>query len=130
MTVYRYRKDFSKSRNACCCLRSSLLYSSMISFCACVSCVYGSFSSAKNCDSVMLNASQIRSSDVMDGSIFLRYHEEIVDCVRPDFSASWYSLQLRSSLYSEIFSSISIKKIILKKHFALTFILVKKFVDR
>lgn len=54
------------------------------------------------------NASQILPREVMEGSIFLRYHEEIVDCVSPDSSASWYSDQLRSRRNCVILSNMSI----------------------
>lgn len=42
----------------------------------------------KNWARVIPNAWQIFSRDGMDGTRFLRYHEEIVDWVRPDSSAS------------------------------------------
>lgn len=50
-------------------------------------------SSRKNCDKVIPKASQSFDKEGIDGRISLRYHEEIVDCVSPDFSESWYSLQ-------------------------------------
>lgn len=54
----------------------------------------------------MPKASQILLNDGIVGSIFLRYHEEIVDCVRPERSASWYSVQFRSVLKSTILFKI------------------------
>ena len=47
----------------------------------------------KNCESVIPNALHIFSREGIEGTTFFLYHEEIVDCVRPDFSASWYSVQ-------------------------------------
>lgn len=41
----------------------------------------------------MPNAEHIFSSDPIEGARFLRYQEEIVDWVRPDSEASWYSVQ-------------------------------------
>ncbi len=50
-------------------------------------------SSKKNCDNDKPKASQIFDREGMEGKIPFRYHDEMVDCVNPDFSASWYSLQ-------------------------------------
>lgn len=50
--------------------------------------IFFSSSSKKNCDKVIPKASHILVSEEMEGSIFFLYHEEIVDCVSPDFSAS------------------------------------------
>ena len=49
--------------------------------------------SAKNCESVMPKASHIFSNDANDGVMSFLYHEEIVDCGKPERSASWYSDQ-------------------------------------
>lgn len=46
----------------------------------------------------MLNALQIDSSEDMVGFMFLRNHDEIVDCGMADSSDNLYSLQPRSSL--------------------------------
>ena len=45
-------------------------------------------SSTKNWDRVMSNALHIFFNDEMVGNIDFLYHEEIVDCVNPDCSAS------------------------------------------
>ena len=45
-------------------------------------------SSAKNWDRVMPNAVHTFSSEGTDGTMFFLYHEEIVDWVRPERSAS------------------------------------------
>lgn len=45
-------------------------------------------SSKKNCDTDIPKASHIFIREGIVGNIPLRYHEEIVDCVSPDFSAS------------------------------------------
>lgn len=47
-------------------------------------------------------ASHIFDKEGMVGSIPFLYHEEIVDCVSPDRSASWYSDQCLFSLNSVI----------------------------
>lgn len=44
--------------------------------------------SAKNCESVMPKASHIFSNDANDGVMSFLYHEEIVDCGKPERSAS------------------------------------------
>ena len=63
--------------------------------------------SANNWDSVMPNAAQIFSSDGIVGTMFLRYHEEIVDWGRPECSASWYSVHPLASRYSVMVARIS-----------------------
>ena len=42
----------------------------------------------KNCDSVSPNASQIFSREEKEGVMPFLYHEEMVDCGRPERSAS------------------------------------------
>ena len=76
-----------KSRSARCCSSVSLVDSISKSLCRGVN-VNESELFEKNCASVIPNASQIFSKEGMVGSIFLRYQDEIVDCVKPDFSAS------------------------------------------
>lgn len=49
--------------------------------CSGVKRVRPTLSSRKNCDRVIPNASQMRSRDGMEEIRFLRYHEEMVDCV-------------------------------------------------
>ena len=44
--------------------------------------------SAKSWERVMPKASQIFSMDAREGVIFFLYHDEMVDCGRPDRSAS------------------------------------------
>lgn len=44
--------------------------------------------SEKNCERVIPKASQIFSKDANEGVIFFLYHEEIVDCGKPERSAS------------------------------------------
>ena len=44
--------------------------------------------SAKNCESVMPKAPHIFSNDANDGVMSFLYHEEIVDCGKPERSAS------------------------------------------
>ncbi len=78
-------------------------------FCCGVSTTVKSFSSRKNWDREIPKAPQTRSKEVMEGIISLRYHVEIVDWVRPDFSASWYSDHPRSFLNCTILSKIFIK---------------------
>ena len=63
-------------------------------------------SSKKKWDKVISNASQILINDGIVGSRFLRYQDEMVDWVSPDFSANWYSVQCRSSLNVVIFSKM------------------------
>ena len=55
------------------------------------------FESSKNCDMVMPSPLQIFSRDPMEGSMSFLYQEEMVDCEISDASASWYSLQPRST---------------------------------
>ena len=43
---------------------------------------------AKNCESVMPKASHIFSNDANDGVMSFLSHEEIVDCGKPERSAS------------------------------------------
>lgn len=66
-----------------------------------------SLSSRKNCETVIPKASHIFSRDEIEGNIFFRYQEEIVDWVSPDRSASWYSVQWRSVLNLVIFCRMS-----------------------
>ncbi len=56
----------------------------------------------------MPNASHMCSKDGMEGIIFFRYQEEIVDCVKPERSASWYSDQFLANLKSVILDNIFI----------------------
>ena len=84
-----------------CCSSSNLSQRSSSSFCLAVR-VTGLPSVTKSWDKVMPNASQIFSSDGTVGTISFLYHDEIVDCGRPERSASWYSLHPRSSRYSVI----------------------------
>lgn len=44
--------------------------------------------SRKNCDNEISKASHIFIKEGIEGYIFFLYHEEIVDCVSPDFSAN------------------------------------------
>ena len=55
-------------------------------------------------------AQQICSREGIEGTRFLRYQEEIVDCVRSARSASSYSVQPFSKRISVIFLKISIVK--------------------
>ena len=80
---------------------SNLSQHSSSSFCLAVK-VTGSPFVANNWDKVIPNASQIFSSDGTVGTMSFLYHDEIVDCGRPERSASWYSLHPRSSRYSVI----------------------------
>lgn len=45
----------------------------------------------------MPNAEHIFSRDPIEGTKSLRYQEEMVDWVRPDAEASWYSVQFLHS---------------------------------
>ena len=56
---------------------------------------------------VMPKAAHIYSRDGIVGTMFFRYHDEIVDCGSPERSESWYSVQPRSSRYFAIRSRIS-----------------------
>ena len=67
----------------------------------------GASPSANNWDSIMPHAAQIFSSDGIVGTMFLRYHEEIVDWGRPERSASWYSVHPLASRYSVMVARIS-----------------------
>ena len=73
--------------NAACCADVKQFHLSNISRCAGVRATRMS-SCAKNCDNVTPKASQIFSSDANDGVIDFLYHEEMVDCGRPERSAS------------------------------------------
>ena len=73
--------------NAACCTDVRQFHLSNISRCAGVRATRMS-SCAKNCDNVTPKASQIFSSDANDGVIDFLYHEEMVDCGRPERSAS------------------------------------------
>lgn len=55
----------------------------------------------------MQKAVQIFFKDGMVGTMFLRYHEEIVDCGKLERSASRYSVQPRSSRYVVMTERIS-----------------------
>ena len=72
---------------AACCTDVRQFHLSNISRCAGVRATRMS-SCAKNCDNVTPKASQIFSSDANDGVIDFLYHEEMVDCGRPERSAS------------------------------------------
>ena len=67
----------------------------------------GSFLSAKSWESVIPKATHTFSRDGTVGIIPFRNHEEIVDCGKPERSASWYSVQFRCSLSSVIAVRIS-----------------------
>ena len=60
--------------------------------------------SEKNCESVIPNAMQIFSRDVREGSISLRYQDEMVDWGMPERTESWYSVQPRARHCSVILS--------------------------
>ena len=63
--------------------------------------------SANNWDNVMPNATHIFSREGIVGTIFLRYQEDMVDWGKPECSASWYSVQPRSSRYVVMAARIS-----------------------
>ena len=105
-----YPSFYSCSRNA-----SSALYCSEFNLeeavnsadCFSVRWIAWSSFSRKNCETVIPKASHIFTREGIVGSICLRYQEEIVDCVSPECSASWYSVQWCDSLNSVIRSSRS-----------------------
>ena len=76
-----------RAAKAACCTDVRQFHLSNISRCAGVRATRMS-SCAKNCDNVTPKASQIFSSDANDGVIDFLYHEEMVDCGRPERSAS------------------------------------------
>ena len=59
----------------------------------------GASPSANSWESVIPKAAQIFSRDGIVGIMFLRYQDEMVDWGKPERSASWYSVQPRSSRY-------------------------------
>lgn len=65
--------------------------------------------SDNNWESVIPKAWQIFFKEGMVGTIFFRYHEEIVDCGSPERSASWYSVQPLFCLYVVMVVRISFK---------------------
>ena len=100
--IYLFEFILSISWNTIfCCSSSNLSQRSSSSFCFVVK-VTGFPFMANNWDKVIPNASQIFSSDGTVGTMSFLYHDEIVDCGKPERSASWYSLHPRSSRYSVI----------------------------
>ena len=86
--IHSYHLIVSMSAvKAACCADVRQFHLSNISRCAGVRATRMS-SCAKNCDNVTPKASQIFSSDANDGVIDFLYHEEMVDCGRPERSAS------------------------------------------
>lgn len=76
-----------KANTTACCSSLNLDHRFKSSLCESVK-ETGESSSANSWESVMPKAMQIFSNDGIVGTIFLRYHEEIVDCGKPERSAS------------------------------------------
>jgi len=70
-----------------CCSRLSRDHRSRSFLCSLVNDT-GSFPSENNCDSVIPKAVQIFSKEGTVGTMFFRYHDEIVDCGKPECSES------------------------------------------
>ena len=95
-----------KANTTACCSSLNLDHRSRSFLCESVR-ETGESSSANSWESVIPKAMQIFSNDAIVGTIFLRYHEEIVDWGKPERSASWYSVQPRSSRYVVMAERIS-----------------------
>lgn len=83
--AYKVLKNESIASN---CSGDSLLDRWIKSICREVRYTAQPSSSRKNCDNEISNALQIFFKDGIEGTIFLRYQEEIVDCVSPEYSAN------------------------------------------
>ena len=95
-----------RANTTACCSSVNLAQDSKSFFCESVKAT-GSSCSANSWERVIPKAVQIFSREGMVGIIFFRYQEEIVDCGRPERSASWYSVQPRSSRYAVITERMS-----------------------
>ena len=91
-----------KDRRASYCSELNLAEAAKREACFSVRWTVCSFFSRKNCDTVIPKASHIFTREGMVGSICFLYQEEIVDCVSPECSASWYSVQWWASRNSVI----------------------------